>query len=155
MRQELCSSELFAAVVQHQILFLEQISREGDCQLCTVLGVVLGAGTRRQQGGSGGGGLSSAYLLIGCLPSPPGHGMGKQSWLRLSLSPSSSWKLSASPSALRPVAASVSRCHFGSASAGRSCSCRHPSPIASPVRFTTVELHILSACAPARWSPQL
>lgn len=69
------------------------------------------------------------------------------------LSSSSSWKLSTRPSAVRPVAASVSRCHFGSASAGSSRSCRHPSPTASPARFTTVWLQVLSTRAPARWSP--
>ena len=145
MRQKLLSSKLFAAVVQHQILFGSNLQRFGlpAAKLApgrwasehgcweSSLGLRLRGSRVLLAGGGGALQRIPPYQLF----TLPRLGRACCSFL---VSSSSSWKLSTRSSAVRPVAASVSCCHFGSASAGSSCSCRHPSLIASPVRLTMV-----------------
>lgn len=79
-----------------------------------------------------GGGFAAHSSLSAVYPSTQGTAWENRACCSLLGSSSSSWKVPTSSPDIRPVAASVSRCHFGSASAGSSCS--SAIPLGSPLR---------------------
>lgn len=143
LRQKLLSSELFAAVVQHQILFGSNLLRfglpaakltEGRCVLGTDTGNRPWAELWDSRGVlAAWGGFAAHSSLSAVYPSTLGTAWESRACCRLLGSSSSSWKLPTSSPDIRPVAASVSRCHFGSASAGSSCS--SGIPLGSPLQL--------------------
>lgn len=167
LRQKLLSSELFAAVVQQQILFGSNLPRfglraaklaKGRCVLGTGTGNCPWAGLWDRRGVlAARGGFAAHSSLSAVYPSTLGTAWESRACCSLLGTSSSSWKLPTSSPDIRPTG-SCERLPLPL----RLCfswqlvQLRNPSGIASPVAFPVLWLHMLSPCTPflGAWSSE-